>query len=81
MTKQEILEKRRLIFGNQHMKLFSDTIYNMMDEYAKQQAIAFVKWAIDSGKIIGDNYGEAYIPLEEDDIYNQFMAKEIETNK
>lgn len=43
MTKEEILEKRRNIIGNQLMPVLSDTIYNMMDEYAKQQAIAFHK--------------------------------------
>lgn len=34
MTKEEILEKRRHILGNQLMALLSDTILNMMDEWA-----------------------------------------------
>lgn len=35
MTKEAILEKRRTLFGNKHMELFSDTIQVCMDEYAK----------------------------------------------
>lgn len=55
MTKEEILEKRRRIFGNQHMELFSDTIQNMMDEYAKQQVIEFLKHGIKEEDIYVSN--------------------------
>jgi hypothetical protein len=76
MTKEEILEKRRRIFGNKHMELFSDTIYVVMEEYAKQQAIAFVKWAIESEKIMGDNYYNAFIPGPEEELYDQFIESQ-----
>lgn len=50
------------------------------EEYARQQAIAFIKWAIDSCKVIGDNYGEAYTPHEEDHLYDQFIKHQQSTD-
>lgn len=45
-------------------------------EYAKQQAIAFVKWALESDKIHGDNWGDAFMPGDEEDVYNQFIEQQ-----
>lgn len=48
MTKEEILEKRRHIFGTKHMELFSDAILSVMDEYAKQFGEKLIGWLNDN---------------------------------
>lgn len=48
MTKEEILEKRRNIIGNQLMPVLSDTIYNMMDEHARQFSEKLIGWLNDN---------------------------------
>lgn len=47
MTKQEqILDKRRLRFG-MHQDNIQSEVIEAMDEWAKQQSIAFFKWYAD----------------------------------
>jgi hypothetical protein len=87
MTKEEILEKRRHIIGNQLMPILSDTIYNMMDEYAKQQAIAYDIWKRVNGYtlhypnyeyvkliITGDKAVTSLVPIDE--VYAQFVEQQ-----
>jgi len=75
MTKEEILNKhdtsRHYIEQTCRPELFS-----AMDEYAKQQAIAFIKWGIESGEIMGDNWGDAFIPGEEETLYDKFIEQQ-----
>jgi hypothetical protein len=49
-----------------------------MDEYAKQKAVAFLKWALESDNIVGDNYGDAFIPYPttEEELYSQFIEQQ-----
>ena len=52
-------------------------VQRYVDEYAaKQQAIAFVKWALEMDKIHGDNWGDAFMPGDEEDVYNQFIEQQ-----
>lgn len=49
-----------------------------MDVYAKQQGIAFMKWAIESA-LCGDNYGGVFIINEketEESLYSQFIEQQ-----
>lgn len=79
MTKEECLNKhdtsRKYIEQTCRPELFA-----AMDEYAAQQAIEFVKWAIDAEKIVGDNWGIAFMPLMEEDVYNQFIEQQNKDN-
>jgi len=76
MTKEDLLEKVKYRFGTKHMELFDEIIKSLMDEYAKQQAIAFIKWGIESGEIMGDNWGDAFIPGEEETLYDKFIEQQ-----
>lgn len=83
MDKKLILEKRRHILGDPLMNVLSDTIMNMMDEYAKQQAIAFDEWKIGhkykaslnmAGELgYEDEIDYWYSPQ---DVYNQFIEQQ-----
>jgi len=75
-TKEDVLDKVDFC-SCEHTDF--DGIYKAMDEYAKQQSVAFMKWALNAGKIIGDNWGDAYMPLEEEDVYNQFIEHQKQT--
>jgi hypothetical protein len=66
MTKEEILARL------QNDNPSSIPIFKAMDEYAKQQAIAFVRWAIDEEKIVGNSAGSAFTNEPEDELYTQF---------
>lgn len=55
-----------------------DIIEDAMDEYAKQQAIAFLKWAMESA-LCGDNYKSVFIINEaetEETLYSQFTEQQ-----
>lgn len=86
MTKEELLRGSGILKGNGFIwgsYIPSAHVYNLlevMDEYAKQQAIEFVKWAIDAEKIVGDNWGIAFMPLMEEDVYNQFIEQQNKDN-
>jgi hypothetical protein len=47
MTKEEILSNR--VAGNDAGVYSDDEIYIAMDEWAKQQAISFINWTLESG--------------------------------
>lgn len=75
MTKEEIIDKLIAYRGNR--KAYVDTeVKKAMDEYAKQQAVDFVRWAIENEKIMGDNWGDAFIPGPEDELYDQFIESQ-----
>lgn len=75
MTKEEILAKYCHTYALANIEEYSNAL-SVMDEYAKQQAIEFVKWAIEGGKIMGDNWGDAFIPGSEDELYDQFIESQ-----
>lgn len=83
MTKEEMLEKRRRIIGNQLMPVLSDTIYNLMEEWGKQQAVAFnnyVETTHTGNCIIGyyDRNSENGTRLTSEHVYNQFIEQQTE---
>lgn len=75
-------------------KAIAFDIYKAMDEYAKQQAIAFDKWKLDFGwaKEYGNNFTYIrselvegshkfnYIRISFDDLYNQFIEQQNKDN-
>lgn len=80
MTKDEVIASMAIVAINKDDTLYFSLLSTKaaMDIYAKQTSIAFVKWAIESGKIIGDNWGDAFIssPETEETIYNQFIEQQ-----
>lgn len=79
MTKKEIFNNNWKFTSGPPI-LGMSSIFQSMDEYAKQQAIAFVKWALESDKIHGDNWGDAFMPGDEEDVYNQFIEQQNKDN-
>jgi len=67
MTPEQTLEK--------HGRDISGPALSAMDEYAKQKAIEFMKWALENDKISGDNYGFAFIhhPETAETVFDQFI--------
>lgn len=61
MTKEEMLEKRRHIVGNQLMPVLSDTIYNLMDEYAKAISIEFMHFCLLNSYLSSDESGRVQL--------------------
>jgi hypothetical protein len=61
-------------------KAIAPDLYAAMDEYAKQQAIDFIKWAM-SAALQGDHYGGVMFglplgPNNEEEAYNQFIESQ-----
>jgi hypothetical protein len=75
-TKEEILKDQVGSYTFDELIDNEPGIMTAMEEYAKQQAIAFVKWAIESEKIMGDNYYNAFIPGPEEELYDQFIESQ-----
>jgi len=71
MTKEDLLEKVKYRFGTKHMELFDEIIKSLMDEYAKQQAIAFNNWFM---KLNVDDLG--YYIVEGSDLVKQYITRE-----
>lgn len=72
MTKEQILEHW---FPTPEGAEETHHILNAMSDYAQQQCIAFIKWAEDYDKFIGDNWGGAFIPIPDtpEKLYSQFI--------
>jgi hypothetical protein len=76
MTKGDVLSKTMGVIPLSRIIKHHEGIFNAMEEYAKQQTIAFVKWAIESEKIMGDSYCNAFIPGPEEELYDQFIESQ-----
>jgi hypothetical protein len=75
-TKEEILKDQVGSYTFDELIDNEPGIITAMEEYAKQQTIAFVKWAIESEKIMGDSYCNAFIPGPEEELYDQFIESQ-----
>jgi len=55
MTKEEMLEKRIITFPSDDNQMTDEgikrNVYAAMDEYAKQEAIEFLKWAVNEHSV------------------------------
>lgn len=79
MTKQDIWDKKVAGWRLSMTDKGHACAMSAMDEYAKQQAIAFMKWALDNDRLHGDNYGFVFIhhPETEDTLFEEFKKETI----
>ena len=84
MTKEEILAKRIVEFPdteemtNDKIKL---NVGKAMDEFAKQQSIAFTKWLVDGtyDKVTGDYDGIVSFAENPENLYELFLTEQSKT--
>jgi hypothetical protein len=74
MTKREIINEYECV--NDSGAYSDNQICSMMNEWAKHQAVEFVKWAIENNKIIGDSWGNSYMPGDEGEMYDKFIQSQ-----
>jgi hypothetical protein len=75
MTKEMILATKN--WSTEYPNFMAESeILDAMDEYAKQQAIAFMNWAMDNEKIVGNSAGSVFTNEPDDNLYNQFVEQQ-----